>query len=304
MEKLLEMLGVQKLDEKEQEAIKEKLETLIELKAKETVDEMLKTEKDKLIEQYEEKFDAYKEDITAKFSNFVDEILDEQMSIPDKVLEFARKGELYADLIEQFKVRLGVDEGLLDEEVKALLKEAKGEITGLRSSLDETISDKLEVTKDAQELAAELYVRRKCDGLTEGQKLHVMQMLEGVADRNEIDRKFDVIFEAYNGNGNGKKKDDDDEDDDEDMKKKKKKKKEMEEALQALDTEIDEAKKDKKKKKEMDDDDDKKKKKDESTKGKGRVLTEGDDDANKVDEDDPFKLHLDKYVQVLQENKM
>ncbi len=275
MEKLLEMLGVQKLDEKEQEAIKEKLETLIELKAKEAVDEMLKTEKDKLIEQYEEKFDAYKEDITAKFSNFVDEILDEQMSIPDKVLEFARKGELYADLIEQFKVRLGVDEGLLDEEVKALLKEAKGEITGLRNSLDETISDKLEVTKDAQELAAELYVRRKCDGLTEGQKSHVMQMLEGVADRNEIDRKFDVIVEAYNGeNGNGKKKKDDDDDDDEDENGKKKKDK------------------DKKKKDESDD------------KGKGKVLTEGDDDANKVDEDDPFKLHLDKYVQVLQENKM
>ncbi len=53
MDKLLEMLGVQKLDEQEQETIKAKLETLIELKAKEAVDEMLQTEKDKLIEQYE-----------------------------------------------------------------------------------------------------------------------------------------------------------------------------------------------------------------------------------------------------------
>jgi gas vesicle protein len=78
MDKLLEMLGVQKLDEEKQDAIKEKLDTLIEVKAKESVDEMLKVEKDKLIEQYEEKFDAYKEDITSKFSNFVDEILDER----------------------------------------------------------------------------------------------------------------------------------------------------------------------------------------------------------------------------------
>jgi GTP cyclohydrolase I len=93
MDKLLEMLGVQKLDEQKQDAIKEKLDTLIEVKAQETVTEMLKEEKDKLIEQYEEKFDAYKEDITSKFSNFVDEILDEQMTIPDKVLEYARKGE-------------------------------------------------------------------------------------------------------------------------------------------------------------------------------------------------------------------
>jgi hypothetical protein len=38
MDKLLEMLGVQKLDEEKQDAIKEKLDTLIEVKAQETVD--------------------------------------------------------------------------------------------------------------------------------------------------------------------------------------------------------------------------------------------------------------------------
>jgi len=282
MEKLLEMLGIQKLDEKEQEAVKDKLETLIDLKAKEAVDEMLTTEKDKLIEQYEEKFDAYKEDITSKFSNFVDEILDEQMTIPDKVLEFARKGELYSDLIEQFKVRLGVDEGLLDEEVKALLKEAKAEIQNLRSQLDESIADKLEVKGDAQELASELYIRKKSDGLTVEQATHVMQMLEGVKDRNEIDRKFEVIVEAYS------KKNDDDEDDDGDDDDKKKKK----------------APFDKKKKKDDDEDDDKKK--DEGTKGKGKVLTEDEDlDQNQLDEDDsPFKQHLNRYVNVLKENKV
>jgi hypothetical protein len=267
MEKLLEMLGIQKLDEKEQEAIKDKLETLISLKAKEAVDEMLTAEKEKLIEQYEEKFDAYKEDITSKFSNFVDEILDEQMTIPDKVLEFARKGELYSDLIEQFKVRLGVDEGLLDEEVKALLKEAKAEIQSLRSQLDESIAEKLEVKGDAQELAAELYIRKKSDGLTLEQATHVMQMLEGVKDRNEIDRKFDIIVEAYSKNN-----DDDDEDDDEDKKKKKKK----------------------------DDDDDEDM--DEGNKGKGKVLTEENDLDE--DKDNPFNLHLNRYLNVLKENKM
>ena len=272
MDKLLEMLGVQKLDEKEQEAIKEKLETLIELKAKEQVDEKLQAEKDKLIEQYEEKFDAYKEDITSKFSNFVDEILENEMQIPEKVLEYARKGELYADLIEQFKVRLGVDEGLLDEEVKSLLKEAKTEIVDLRKQLDKAISEKLETTKDAQDLAAELYIRRKSDGLTENQKTHVMQMLEGISDREEIDRKFDVILEAYNG----KDEDDDDEDDDDNGKKK-----------------------DKKKKDESTDDE-----------GKGKVLNEDDDsddnqdDDLNEDDDSPFRQHLDRYLSVLKENKV
>ena len=264
MEKLLEMLGVQKLEEKEQEAIKEKLETLIELKTKEALDEKLQEEKEKLIEQYEEKFEAYKEDITSKFSNFVDGILENEMVIPEKVLEYARKGELYSDLIEQFKVRLGVDEGLLDEEIKALLKEAKDEIVSLRKQLDETISERLETTKDAQDLAAELYIRRKCDGLTENQKSHVLQMLEGVNDRNDIDRKFDVILEAYNG----KDEDEEDEEDEE----KKKKKKEMA-------------------------------KEDESKEGKGKVLNEEDEELNE-DDDNPFSIHVQRYVQTLRENKV
>lgn len=275
MDKLLEMLGVQKLDEQEQEAIKEKLNTLIELKAKEAVDEMLQAEKNKLIETYEEKFDAYKEDITSKFSNFVDEILESEMTIPEKVLEYARKGELYSDLIEQFKVRLGVDEGLLDEEVKALLKEAKEEIQDLRKQLDGTIAEKLEVTGDAQDLAAQLYVRKKCDGMTVEQSGHVMAMLEGIKDRAEIDRKFEVIVEAY-GNGNGKDDDEEDEEEDENGNgngKKKKKKKDMKEGNED---------------------------------GKGKVLTEDEDlEKDNVDEDDgPFKNHLNSYLKVLKENKM
>jgi len=264
MDKLLEMLNVQKLDEKEQEAVKEKLETLIELKAKEAVDEQLKTEKEKLIEQYEEKFEAYKEDITSKFSNFVDEILDEQMQIPEKVLEYARKGELYSDLIEQFKVRLGVDEGLLDEEVKSLLKEAKEEIVTLRDELNKTMSEKLETQSDAQELAAELYLRRKTDGLTESQKTHVFSILEGVTDRSEIDRKFDIIVEQY--------KEEDDDDEDEDDKKKK-------------------GKKDMKDDDEDDDDDDKNESKNED----GKTLNE---------EVSPFEQRMKDYVQVLRNRKI
>ena len=273
MEKLLELLGVQKLEESEQEVIKEKLQTLIEVKAQEMSESKLSEEKDKLIEAYEEKFDAYKEDITGKFSNFVDEILEQELQIPEKILEYARKGELYSDLIEQFKVRLGVDEGLLDEEVKALLKEAREEIVKLRDELNESISDKLQTKQDATELAAEVYLHRKANGLTESQKEHVLEMLDGITDREEIDRKFEVIVEAYNGNGNGDDdEEEDDDDEDENGKKKKKKKKNGE------------------KDKEMEE-------------GKGKV----DGDQNKLNEEEdnsPFKQHLKGYVEVLKENKV
>jgi hypothetical protein len=276
MEKLLELLGVQKLEEGEQEVIKEKLQTLIEVKAKELSESKLEEEKNKLIEAYEEKFDAYKEDITGKFSNFVDEILEQELQIPEKVLEYARKGELYADLIEQFKVRLGVDEGLLDEEVKALLKEAREEIVKLRDELNESISDKLQTKQDATELAAEVYLHRKTKGLTESQKEHVIEMLDGVTDREEIDKKFDVIVEAYNGNGNGKNGDDDDDDDDDDEDENGKKK---------------DKKKDKKK--EMKEED-----------GKGKVDEDEDKNLNEDEDNSPFAQHLKGYVEVLKESKV
>lgn len=210
MEKLLEMLGVEKLDESAQAKIKEKLDTIIEMKVKDQVNELLeaklKEEKDKLIEEFEQKFEDYKEDITGKFSNFVDSVLEEEMVIPENVLDYAKKGELYNDLIDQFKVRLSVDEGLLSEEVKSLMTEAKEEIIKLREDMDKTIKENLELKNDAQKLAAELYLKEKMDGLTDDQKKHVGNVLSGITDKKVIDEKFEIIVESLQVSS---KKDDD-----------------------------------------------------------------------------------------------
>ena len=264
MDKILELLGADKLNEDTQGDLKEKLQTIVEVEAKKLSNSQLTEEKQTLVEDYEKKFDEYKEDITQKFSNFVDNVLEKELVIPEKILEYAKKGELYHDLIEQFKVRLSVDQGLLDEEVKSLLKEAKDEIVKLRNDMDGRISENLELQKDAQEMAAALYLHEKCRGLTESQKEHMFSILSGLTDQKEIDRKFEIVKESERfdpvevGNAEGEKvikkmrkksdpkynedqveedekgdgqaevneeDDDDDEDyDEEDMKKKKKKK--------------------------------------------------------------------------------
>lgn len=271
MDKLLELLGANKLNEDDQSQVKERLETLIEVKGQELSEAKLQEAKEQLVESYETKFEEYKEDITSKFSNFVDSVLEEEMTIPDKILEFAKKGELYHDLIEQFKIRLSVDEGLLDEEVKNLLKEAKGEILKLRTDLDESISKNLEVISDAQELASELYLRRKCDGLTESQKKRVLEMLSGIKDRAEIDRKFDVVLEAY---------DEDEEDKEEEEEQARKMKAKEEEDEEEEDDEEEE--------------EDGKKKKD---------VKEGNNTDDDLNEDSPFKQHLAQYKKILKEGK-
>jgi len=196
LKKLLELLGVDKLDETKQDEIKDALKTIIDTRAKEEAEGLLKEEKEALVEKMEDRFEEYKKEITSKFSNFVDSVLEEELVIPEKVLEYARKGELYNELIEQFKIRLAIDEGLLDNEVKDLLREAKKEILSLREKMNNLMDEKLELELEAQKLDAEMHLRKKTDGLTEAKKLKVFDLLEGVTDKEEIDKKLPLIVES------------------------------------------------------------------------------------------------------------
>lgn len=302
MDKLLKLIGVDtdKLDESTQNQIKEKLQHLIEIKSKENIADELQKEKDKLVEDYEKKFDSYKDEITSKFSNFVDSVIDEVFVIPEKILEFSKKGELYSELIEQFKIRLAIDEGLLSEEVKGLLREAKEEIISLRKENDKTTSEKLELELDAQKMTAQLYLREKCDGLTEEKKKYIIGMLEGTLDKEEIDSKFSILMEQ-----------EDEEEEMEDDKKKKKKGEDEEEdeneseRIEPVSNKDPEAKKaQKRNKKEAEPDEDEVD--DEETerkKGKGVTEVKSEDGKDKVDESDdsPFAKDVERYIQILKE---
>ena len=199
IEKVLEMLGVEKLDESKQSEIQETLSTIIEAKAEELatskVEEGLVDAKEKLVEEFETKFEDYKDDVTSKFSNFVDGILEEEMVIPEKIVRYARLGELYEDLIDQFKVRLAIDENLLNDEVKGMLGEAKEEIITLRDDVNELTGTKLQLEQDAKQMATHIFLRKKCDGLMESQKTAVLNILEG-SSQEDIESKFDVIVES------------------------------------------------------------------------------------------------------------
>ncbi len=191
MDEILKLLGIDKLDESSSTDIKKKLSEMVDVKARERANTYLKEEREKLLKEYEDKFEDYKKDITGKFSNFVDSVLEEELQIPEKVMQYAKVGELYHDLIEQFKIKLAIDEGVLDEEVKGLLKEAKDEIVGLKSQLNKLTGEKMTVEEDAKQMAAHIYLRKKCDGLVESQRDYIMNLLGDITDAKEIDRKFE-----------------------------------------------------------------------------------------------------------------
>jgi len=213
MDKIFEMLGIEKLDESKQNELKETLQTVIELKAQDIaeskVEALVEEKKQELVEEYENKFNTYKDGVTSKFSNFVDNVLDEEMVIPENVIKYAKLGELYEDLIEQFKVRLAIDEGMISDEVTEMLSEAKEEIITLRDKVDESTGNILELEQDASEMAAQLYIRQKCDGLTESQKKKVIDLIGDEIIKENIDKKYETIVESLNILN-----EDDDEDDD------------------------------------------------------------------------------------------
>ena len=288
MDKILELLGANKLNEDTQKDLKEKLQTIVEVEAKKLSDTKVDEAKITLVEDYEKKFDEYKDDITQKFSNFVDNVLEQELVIPAKIMEFAKKGELYHDLIEQFKVRLSVDEGLLDDEIKGLLKEAKEEILELRKTSDTNIKENLDLQKDAQEMAAQLYLHDKCKGLTESQKETMFSILSGIVDKEEIDRKFDVIkeserFDPVNvGDAEG-----------ENVIKKMKKKSDPKNAEdQVMEGDDEDEDGDGKAEVEDDEDEDKKKKK---------KKDDEDEDENMDESSSPFKQYKNMYLKVLKE---
>ncbi len=112
---------------------------------------------------------------------------------------YARKGEIYDDLIDMMKVRIGVDEGLLDEEVKSLLSDAKNEIIKIRTDMNKMIDENLTIKSDASEMAEKLYLHELCEnhGIKGKTKKIVFQLLEGTRDKELLDSKFAGILEQF-----------------------------------------------------------------------------------------------------------
>jgi hypothetical protein len=228
MDKILELLNMDKLDEAQKTDIKEKIEAILEVKITEKVNEKEAVIKESLLNEYEEKFETYKEELTEKFSNFVDEILEEELVIPENILEYARKGELYFDLIEQFKTRFVIDEGYINDEIKEILSEARDEIKSLKDQMNSKIEESLDMKSELSKLKISNYLMEKTKGLTIDQAETITNILEGEKDIEVIDKKYENLINTILE----KKEEKDDEDEKDDKKKKKKKDSETEDNLE------------------------------------------------------------------------
>lgn len=144
-EKLAEVKG--KLDESQ-------MRTLIEEKVEEKTDE-IKTE-------LEEELKTAHETDLAKFSDFVNQIVEEMLSeIDESTLHYAKLGEGYEDVIEAIKERIMIQEGTLPEEVKELMTSSKEVIEKLETQQDEIMAENLNLKLELNKTKTELLVTEK-----------------------------------------------------------------------------------------------------------------------------------------------
>lgn len=222
--KVFEKLGVEALDESAKTEVSKFISEMVELKAKERAkeisEEVLVEEKAKLVEDFESKFSEYKEEVLSKWSDFVDGVIEEQVQLPQNVIDFAAIGEKYAPIMEKIRMDLAVDEGTVSAEANAIITESKKEIEKLRAQVNGLIKENMEIKEDAKAMAVHIHLRKKCDGLTEAQKKTVMDMLGDLTDVKQINDKFDFVVENFLLIEKKKKekeeKDDDEEEDKED----------------------------------------------------------------------------------------
>lgn len=126
----------------------------------------------------------------------------------DKLRHYAEKGELYLPLIEQFKIRLSVDEGLLDEEVKNLLTDAKNEIIKIRSDMNTLIGENLEIKENCIIMAKQLYINEQLLKVkSKKARKQIKKLLlscdgdVSFIDRKHIDNFFNVVIGEIENDG-------------------------------------------------------------------------------------------------------
>ena len=67
------------------------------------------------------------------------------------------KIEQYQEFIKDFKVRMSLEAGLLDDDTKNLIRECRDEIINLRHGIEKMKNENAEIFEDCREMASILY---------------------------------------------------------------------------------------------------------------------------------------------------
>lgn len=175
----------------------ERLQELAEgFVAKEVSDKVAEI-KTQLDEEYAEKIQSLEENVVDKLDKFLD--LEISSKISDELLESVAINEAYAPIVNGIRDLFENKFVAIDAEGTKIVAEAKAEAETLKTKLNESMADKIELVKKVESLQTGLLIATKSEGLTESQKNRVTVMLEGKSFEEvaaKIDTVIDIISET------------------------------------------------------------------------------------------------------------
>ncbi|MCD4693300.1 MAG: hypothetical protein K8R79_10325 [Calditrichales bacterium] len=155
-----------------------------------------------MLERIEKDYERFKDKLTDTTAKTINEIFEEDLQLSENVRKWAYKGKLYDNIIQQFKIRISVDDCLMDEQALSLLREAKGTILNLRSNIAKAKNSTAMVKDDIKTMRKQLYIYKRLDEMKiNNLNQHKIKtiLLEGDIDNlseYEIDKKINLLLEG------------------------------------------------------------------------------------------------------------
>ena len=172
LDKMLNLLGIDKLEPEDKNEVKEKLESIIDDLAEHKKEQLYEKEgkqlemADTIIKMVEKRTSQLFESDTSQFNYFSIVNAAKNLNGPNVVLS-----------------------GLL----VAILCELTGD-SKLYTIAKALVSHDSKSTNES-ELQTELYIRRLCDGLPAAKQAYIIERLQGITDTNMIDKQFKLLVE-------------------------------------------------------------------------------------------------------------
>ena len=174
--KLLDLLGLKKLELNDQIEVKEKLAEIIESVAQEQTSKS--TDK---INEYE----------TVDFAETIINLVENRVN---KLCESDTSQFNYFSIVNAAK-NLNGPNAVLSGLLVAILAELTGDNKYYTIAKSLVSHDGKSANESLDELQSELYVRRLCDGLPAAKQAYVIERLQGITDTNMIDKQFKLLVE-------------------------------------------------------------------------------------------------------------
>ena len=172
--KLLDLLGLKKLELNDQIEIKEKLTEIIESVAQQN----MPTDK---INEY----------ATIDFADTIIKMVENRVN---KLCESDTSQFNYFSIVNAAK-NLNGPNAVLSGLLVAILAELTGDNKYFTIAKSLVSHDGKSANESLDELQSELYVRRLCDGLPAAKQAYVIERLQGITDTNLIDKQFQLLVE-------------------------------------------------------------------------------------------------------------